>query len=382
MALPALAIPIIMTGTRAVIKRAPDIARKLIKAGKARYAKNVSRDIDEAVTKVAGKGKGAPKLDLPGAARRKAQRELKAKVEKNKGTYLKREHKPFQESGKKPAGKKYTWTAKGKKATGTTTPKKAAAPTAGVTRAAQVRKATGTAAPKSGTKTGTSTAQARLRRATGTAAPTGGVTRAAQLRKATGTAAPTGGVTRAAQLRKATAGTSKMKRPSGLRAAGVIAGTVGAASLLDPSKGGTKSVTVKSGDTLSQIAKDNNTTIAAIKKANPSITNIHLITPGQKIKVPKVKGRKSVYQGMTAEELKQSKKTASATSKPKFGPGGFGASKTGGIIKRSTGGKVKKYGGGGTLKGTKQITNIGVNKPPVKKNPWGAAIKGRGKGYK
>ena len=320
MALPALAIPIIMTGTRAVIKRAPDIARKLIKAGKARYAKNVSRDIDEAVTKVAGKGKGAPKLDLPGAARRKAQRELKAKVEKNKGTYLKREHKPFQESGKKPAGKKYTWTAKGKKATGTTTPKKAAAPTAGVTRAAQ--------------------------------------------------------------LRKATAGTSKMKRPSGLRAAGVIAGTVGAASLLDPSKGGTKSVTVKSGDTLSQIAKDNNTTIAAIKKANPSITNIHLITPGQKIKVPKVKGRKSVYQGMTAEELKQSKKTASATSKPKFGPGGFGASKTGGIIKRSTGGKVKKYGGGGTLKGTKQITNIGVNKPPVKKNPWGAAIKGRGKGYK
>lgn len=363
MALPALAIPIIMTGTRAVIKRAPDIARKLIKAGKARYAKNVSRDIDEAVTKVAGKGKGAPKLDLPGAARRKAQRELKAKVEKNKGTYLKREHKPFQESGKKPAGKKYTWTAKGKKATGTTTPKKAAAPTAGVTRAAQVRKATGTAAPKSGTKTGTSTAQARLRRATGTAAPTGGVTRAAQ-------------------LRKATAGTSKMKRPSGLRAAGVIAGTVGAASLLDPSKGGTKSVTVKSGDTLSQIAKDNNTTIAAIKKANPSITNIHLITPGQKIKVPKVKGRKSVYQGMTAEELKQSKKTASATSKPKFGPGGFGASKTGGIIKRSTGGKVKKYGGGGTLKGTKQITNIGVNKPPVKKNPWGAAIKGRGKGYK
>ena len=51
MALPALAIPIIMTGTRAVIKRAPDIARKLIKAGKARYAKNVSRDIDEAVTK-------------------------------------------------------------------------------------------------------------------------------------------------------------------------------------------------------------------------------------------------------------------------------------------------------------------------------------------
>ena len=339
MPLPALAIPIIMTGARQVIKKGAKEAAKLVKEGKAKYAKDVAKDIGEGITRIVRSGKGAPKLDLPGAARRKAQRELKAKVEKNKGTYLKREYRTFKESGKKPAGKKYTWTAKGKKATGTTTPKKAAAPTAGVTRSAQMR-------------------------------------------KATGTAAPTGGVTRAAQLRKATAGTSKKKRPSGLRAAGVIAGTVGAASLLDPSKGGTKSVTVKSGDTLSQIAKDNNTTIAAIKKANPSITNIHLITPGQKIKVPKVKGRKSVYQGMTAEELKQSKKTASATSKPKFGPGAFGASKTGGIIKRSTGGKVKKYGGGGTLKGIKQITNIGVNKPPVKKNPWGAAIKGRGKGYK
>ena len=138
-------IPIIMAGAR-IVKGVPRAkAIELIKAGKAKWAHHVARDLGEGITKIAGKGKGAPKLDLPGAARRKAQRE----------------------SGKKPAGKKYTWTAKGKKATGTTTPKKAAAPTAGVTRAAQMRKATGTAAPKSGTKTGTSTAQARLRRATG-----------------------------------------------------------------------------------------------------------------------------------------------------------------------------------------------------------------------
>ena len=345
-------IPIIMAGAR-IVKAVPRAkAIELIKAGKAKWAHHVARDLGEGITKLAGKGKGAPKLDLPGAARRKAQRELKAKVEKNKGTYLKREYRTFKESGKKPAGKKYTWTAKGKKA-----------PAKPSTAQQRLKRATGTATPKSGTKTGTSTAQARLRRATGKTNVADQVKRAYKM--------PTSKTV-----------TSKRKGPSGLRAAGVIAGTVGAASLLDPSKGGTKSVTVKSGDTLSQIAKDNNTTIAAIKKANPSITNIHLITPGQKIKVPKVKGRKSVYQGMTAAELKQSKKTASATSKPKFGPGGFGASKTGGMVKRSTGGKVKKYGGGGTLKGTKQITNIGVKKPPLKKNPWGAAIKGRGKGYK
>jgi LysM repeat protein len=257
-------IPIIMTGARVVIRKAPDIARALIKEGKARYAKYVSRDIDEAVTKFAGKGKGAPKLPtLASTARKKAA----------------------AEAAKKKAARM---------------PDK--------------------------------------------------------------------------ELAKAVKRTDK--------AAGVVAGVVGAASLLDPLIGGTKSVTVKAGDTLSQIAKDNNTTVAAIKKANPSITNIHLISPGQEIKVPKVKGRKSVYQGMTAAELQQPKKTTTA-AKIKYGPGGYGASKTGGIVKRSAGGKVKKYTGGGTLKSTKQMTMVAIKPPPIKKsNPWGAAIKGKGKGYK
>lgn len=45
-------------------------------------------------------------------------------------------------------------------------------------------------------------------------------------------------------------------------------------------------VTVKKGDTLSAIAKANKTTVAAIAKANPQITNVNLIRPGQKITIP------------------------------------------------------------------------------------------------
>lgn len=43
-------------------------------------------------------------------------------------------------------------------------------------------------------------------------------------------------------------------------------------------------VTVKSGDTLSQIAEDNNTTVDSIQSLN-SLGNIHLIFPGQQLQV-------------------------------------------------------------------------------------------------
>ena len=42
--------------------------------------------------------------------------------------------------------------------------------------------------------------------------------------------------------------------------------------------------------------------------------------------------------------------------------------------------KVKKAGGG-PLKGSKQVMTIRSPRPTIKK-PWGAAIKGQGKGYK
>jgi LysM repeat protein len=47
----------------------------------------------------------------------------------------------------------------------------------------------------------------------------------------------------------------------------------------------TKQVTVKSGDTLTAIAKRNGTTVANLKKINPQIKDLNKIKPGQKIRV-------------------------------------------------------------------------------------------------
>ena len=46
------------------------------------------------------------------------------------------------------------------------------------------------------------------------------------------------------------------------------------------------SYTIKSGDTLSKIARDNNTTVADLQRANPSITNPNLIYAGNTINIP------------------------------------------------------------------------------------------------
>ena len=74
-----------------------------------------------------------------------------------------------------------------------------------------------------------------------------------------------------------------------------------------------KSHKVKSGDTLSQIAKKHGTTLKALLAANPQIKDANKIRVGQKIKMSRpVKGRKSVYQGMSksamAEMAKKKKK--------------------------------------------------------------------------
>ena len=66
----------------------------------------------------------------------------------------------------------------------------------------------------------------------------------------------------------------------------------------------TKPYTVKQGDTLSEIARDNGTTLKAIQEANPQIKDLNKIRPGQQITMPKkVPDRKSVYQGMTKSEM-------------------------------------------------------------------------------
>ena len=101
-------------------------------------------------------------------------------------------------------------------------------------------------------------------------------------------------------------------------------GAVGVAGYLGRRKGG-GSYSVKSGDTLSQIAKKEGTTLKALLAANPGIKDPNKIRVGQKIKLGSpVKNRKSVYQGMT-------KKQMSDMAMPKKG---------GGTVKRKGGGKV------------------------------------------
>ena len=104
---------------------------------------------------------------------------------------------------------------------------------------------------------------------------------------------------------------------------GALAG-IGVAGYLGRRKGG-GSYSVKSGDTLSQIAKKQGTTLKALLAANPGIKDPNKIRVGQKIKLSSpVKNRKSVYQGMT-------KKQMSDMAMPKKG---------GGTVKRKGGGKV------------------------------------------
>lgn len=74
--------------------------------------------------------------------------------------------------------------------------------------------------------------------------------------------------------------------------------------------------TVKAGDTLSEIAKKNKTTISAIMKAS-GIKNANKIRVGQKIKIPDAEGNIGPYGKRTEEEMKSGNYDISKT--PRFG---------------------------------------------------------------
>ena len=63
-------------------------------------------------------------------------------------------------------------------------------------------------------------------------------------------------------------------------------------------------VTVKSGDTLSQIADENNTTVSSIQSLN-SMQNIHLIFPGQKLVVNTNNGDAAASAQQSAQTTQQ-----------------------------------------------------------------------------
>ncbi|WP_270412470.1 LysM peptidoglycan-binding domain-containing protein [Ligilactobacillus ruminis] len=63
-------------------------------------------------------------------------------------------------------------------------------------------------------------------------------------------------------------------------------------------------VTVKSGDTLSQIADENNTTVSSIQSLN-SLQNIHLIFPGQRLVINANNGDAAVSTQQSAQTTQQ-----------------------------------------------------------------------------
>ena len=135
-----------------------------------------------------------------------------------------------------------------------------------------------------------------------------------------------GGSTPAAKTPKKDGGklTSSQKKKAAA-GAGIVAATPAIVSQVgSDKKPAGSSYTIKSGDTLSAIAKRMGVRLSEIKAANPQIKDLNKIRPGQKIKVPKasIKGSgKSVYEGMSKSEMaklamKKKKQKGSKTGNP------------------------------------------------------------------
>ena len=117
-----------------------------------------------------------------------------------------------------------------------------------------------------------------------------------------------------------------------------------------PMKG--SSIKVKSGNTLSQIAKDKGITLKALLAANPEITNPNMIKVGQTIKIP-TKGKGSVYEGMSKKKMASmamNQGGASMKKKTKY-------MQKGGATKKS-----KMMNKGGAMKKTKYMAKGGAAK--------------------
>jgi LysM repeat protein len=134
--------------------------------------------------------------------------------------------------------------------------------------------------------------------------------------------------------------TSSQKKKAAL-GAGIVAATPAIVSQVGGEK---KSYTIKSGDTLSAIAKRMGVRLSEIKEANPQIKDLNKIRPGQKIKVPKasIKGTgKSIYEGMSKSEMKKLAMKKKKKRGSKTGTAPANTFDTGGVIKANAGASVK-----------------------------------------
>ena len=127
-----------------------------------------------------------------------------------------------------------------------------------------------------------------------------------------------------------------------------------------------KSYKVKKGDTLSEIARDNGTTLKKLKAANPQIKDLNKIRPGQSIKIPmpKMKDRKSVYQDMSKSEMKKISKQKGGNLKSVEAQKNPGLSKLPTNVRNrmgyaKSGGKVyKRKEGGQVMSGNDLVSSI------------------------
>ena len=134
----------------------------------------------------------------------------------------------------------------------------------------------------------------------------------------------------------------------------------------------TKSHSVKSGDTLSQLAKKNNINLKKLLKANPNIKDPNKIRVGQKIKIPFGMTKKPVYKGLSKKEMasmampkvkggrgfkkeKSGERAKAAKSNLSYNtPDQYALDSLGGV--RATGGKVTNPA---RIKSTIRMTNGG-----------------------
>jgi len=138
--------------------------------------------------------------------------------------------------------------------------------------------------------------------------------------------------------------------------------------------------TIKAGDTLSQLAKDNNTTINALMKLNPQITNADRLYKGQKIKI--TKGTEAnPYKGYTFPKAKNPPKSKpqqtvqekiEELNKKKVGKPGYNRRNS---TSKKYGGKMVKKKEGGSVGSKSKSSKSKSSKP----KGVGCATRGYGK---